>query len=195
MSTVRRYRAAAVIAGLAVVGIVPERTSMAGEPAPARGTWDAAARVGYGSAWTTGVSSLGVGVGGSVGYVLPVRIRFELVLLWSAGDTDDAGNGAFRYAASYSSLHGTAAVAYEIPIGPVRLRPGIEGGATLIYGYTTVGAATLHDDKLRFIVGPALSGVVRIERFDVGLAAEAFFVPTWVAAPRAGIYALTGMRF
>jgi hypothetical protein len=157
--------------------------------------WDASVRAGYAAAWTTGVSSLGVGLGGSAGYVFPFRIRVELVAVWSAGDTDAASNGVIRYRASYSSLRGTAGAAYEIPIGPVRVRPGLQTGFTFIYGYTQVGAAKLRDGEARFIVGPALSAVVRVGRWDVGLATEAFFLPSWVAAPSAGIYALTGTRF
>jgi len=157
--------------------------------------WDASLRAGYAAAWTTGVSSLGVGLGGSAGYVFPFRIRVELVAVWSAGETDGASNGVITYRSSYSSLRGTAGAAYEIPIGPVRLRPGLQTGLTFIYGYTRVGAAKIRDAEPRFIVGPDLAAVVRLGRYDVGLAAEAFFLPSWVAAPSAGVYALSGMRF
>jgi hypothetical protein len=157
--------------------------------------WDASLRAGYAAAWTTGVSSLGVGLGASAGYVFPARIRLEVVAVWSAGDTDGAGNGAITYRSSYSSLRGTAGAAYEIPIGPVRLRPGVQTGATLIYGFTRVGPTKIRDGEPRFIVGPAIEAVVRLGRYDLGVAAEAFFLPSWVAAPSAGIYALSGVRF
>lgn len=163
----------------------------AAEPEP----WDASLRAGYAGAWTTGVSSLGVGAGASAGYVFPFRLRLEVVAVWSAGDVDAAGNGAVTYRASYSSLRGTAGAAYEIPIGPLRLRPGAQTGLTFIYGYTRVGSAKIRDGEPRYIVGPALAAVVRLGRYDVGVAAEAFFLPSWVAAPSAGVYALTGVRF
>lgn len=168
---------------------------LAAREARADGEWDASLRAGYAAAWTTGVSSLGTGAGASVGYVFPVRIRLELVAVWSAGDTDVASNAVLTYRASYASLRGTAGAAYEIPIGPVRLRPGVQTGFTFIYGTTQVGAAKLRDGEPRFIVGPALAAVMRLGRFDVGLATEAFFLPSWVAAPSAGVYALTGARF
>ena len=164
-------------------------------PARADDAWDASLRAGYAAAWTTGVSSLGVGLGASAGYVFPARIRLEVVAVWSAGDTDGAGNGVITYRSSYSSLRGTAGAAYEIPIGPVRLRPGLQAGATLIYGFTRVGPAKIRDGEPRFIVGPALSAVVRLGRYDLGVAAEAFLLPSRVAAPSAGIYALSGLRF
>ena len=178
-----------VAATVLAVVLVAER------PARADDRWDASLRAGYAAAWTTGVSSLGVGLGASAGYVFPARIRLEVVAVWSAGDTDGAGNGVITYRSSYSSLRGTAGAAYEIPIGPVRLRPGLQAGATLIYGFTRVGPAKIRDGEPRFIVGPALSAVVRLDRYDLGVAAEAFFLPSWVAAPSAGIYALSGLRF
>ena len=168
---------------------------VAERPARAEDRWDASLRAGYAAAWTTGVSSLGVGLGGSAGYVFPARLRLEVVAVWSAGDTDGAGNGVITYRSSYSSLRGTAGAAYEIPIGPVRLRPGLQTGVTLIYGFTRVGPTKIRDGEPRFIVGPALAAVVRLDRYDLGIAAEAFFLPSWVAAPSAGIYALSGVRF
>lgn len=157
--------------------------------------WDASLRAGYAQQWTTGVSSLGLGAGASAGYVFPARLRLEVVAVWSAGETDAAGNGVITYRSSYSSLRGTAGAAYEIPIGPVRLRPGLQAGVTLIYGFTRVGPTKIRDGEPRFIVGPDLAAVVRLGRYDVGIATEAFFLPSWVAAPSAGIYALTGARF
>jgi hypothetical protein len=65
----------------------------------------------------------------------------------------------------------------------------------LIYGFTRVGPTKIRDGEPRFIVGPDLAAVVRLGRYDVGIATEAFFLPSWVAAPSAGIYALTGARF
>lgn len=201
----RRLLGAGAFGALFVLLLVGERSASADEPRspppapaaepPAQGAWDASLRAGYGAAWTTGVSSLGVGLGGSAGYVFPWHLRLELVALWSAGDTDGANNAAITYRASYSSLRGTGGVAYEIAIGPVRLRPGIQAGATFIYGSTKVGPATVRDGEPRFIVGPSLAAVLRVERFDVGIATEAFFLPSWVAAPSAGVYALTGVRF
>jgi hypothetical protein len=186
-----------VVAGVALVlaSALGSREARASDEARASGAWDASLRAGYAAAWTTGVSSLGAGAGASVGYVFPIRIRLELVAVWSAGDTDVASNAVLTYRASYSSLRGTAGAAYEIPIGPVRLRPGLQTGLTFIYGTTQVGAAKVRDGEPRFIVGPALAAVVRLGRFDVGLATEAFFLPSWVAAPSAGVYALTGARF
>ena len=163
--------------------------------APARGTWDAALRAGFAAAWTTGVGSLGAGLGGSMGYVFPARLRVEAVAVWSAGDTDQAANDSITYRASYASLRGTVGIAYEIPIGPVRLRPGVQTGVTFIYGSTRVGTATVRDGEPRFIIGPHLAAVVRVRRFDVGAATEAFVLPSWVAAPSVGIYALGGLRF
>jgi hypothetical protein len=180
----------AIVAAFALTTLLGvERTARADD------RWDAALRAGYAAAWTTGVSSLGVSLGASAGYVFPARIRLEVVAVWSAGDTDGAGNGAITYRSSYSSLRGTAGAAYEIPIGPVRLRPGVQTGATFIYGFTRVGTSKIRDGEPRFIVGPALSAVVRLGRYDLGVAAEAFFLPSWVAAPSAGIYALSGLRF
>ncbi len=199
MSPLTRLHAAAML----LVVLLGGGSASGGEPpsppvveTPARGTWDASLRAGYAAAWSTGVSSLGVGLGASGGYVFSSpRIRLEVVALWSVGDTDAASNGVITYRASYSSLRVTGGVAYEIPIGPVRLRPGIQAGVTLIHGYTRIGAAEVRDGEPRFIMGPQLAAVVRIRRFDVGLAAEAFFLPSWVAAPSAGLYATTGVRF
>jgi hypothetical protein len=185
----RRARLATAAATALATWVGVEQTALADDG------WDASLRAGYAAAWTTGVSSLGVGLGAAAGYVFPARIRLEVVAVWSAGDTDGAGNGVVTYRSSYSSLRGTAGAAYEIPIGPVRLRPGLQTGATLIYGFTRVGTAKIRDGEPRFIVGPALSAVVRFGRYDLGVAAEAFFLPSWVAAPSAGIYALTGVRF
>ena len=186
MPALRRLGVALAVAIAPLVGA--ERAAHAAE-------WDASLRAGYAAAWTTGVSSLGVGLGASAGYVFPARIRLEVVAVWSAGDTDGASNGVITYRASYSSLRGTVGALYEIPIGPVRLRPGIQTGLTFIYGYTQVGLAKVRDGEPRFIVGPALTAVVRLGRYDVGVAGEAFFLPSWVAAPSAGVYAVSGMRF
>ena len=155
------------------IGVVLAIASTLGAEGRARADeWDGSLRAGYAAAWSTGVSSLGVGLGGSAGYVFPFRIRVELVAVWSAGDTDAASNGVTTYRSSYSSLRGTAGAAYEIPIGPVRLRPGLQAGLTFIYGYTRVGAAEIRDGEPRFIVGPALAAVVRLGRYDVGLAGD-----------------------
>ena len=193
MPALRRLGAVLAVAIAMVFGA--ERAARADEQAARADAWDVSLRAGDAAAWTTGVSSLGVGLGGSAGYVFPFRIRLELVAVWSAGDTDGASNGVITYRSSYSSLRGTAGASYEIPIGPVRLRPGIQTGFTFIYGYTQVGPAKLRDGEPRFIVGPALAAVVRLGRYDVGVATEAFFLPSWVAAPSAGVYALSGMRF
>lgn len=188
MPALRRLGIALAIATASMLGATHARADEAGP-------WDASLRAGYAAAWTTGVASLGVGAGASAGYVFPFRLRLEAVAVWSAGDTDGAGNGIITYRASYSSLRATAGAAYEIPIGPVRLRPGAQTGFTFIYGYTRVGSSKIRDGEPRYIVGPALAAVLRLGRYDVGLAAEAFFLPSWVAAPSAGVYALTGARF
>ena len=197
-----RRHAPALVALVMACVLERESAALAGEPSPpplvvpaARGIWDVSLRAGYAAAWTTGIASLGVGLGASAGYVFLSRIRLDAVALWSAGDTDEASNGAITYRSSYSSLRGTAGAAYDIPIGPVHLRPGLQTGATLIYGYTRVGAATVRDGAPRFIVGPQLAAVLRAGHFDVGVVIEAFFLPSWVAAPSAGVYALTGVRF
>ena len=83
--------------------------------------WDAALRAGYGATWTTGIPYLGFGLGASAGYVFPRRLRIEGVLLWSAGQVQEASTTTLSYRSSQSSWRGTMGVFYELGRGSVQI--------------------------------------------------------------------------
>ena len=86
-------------------------------------------------------------------------------------------------------------VFYELGRGSVRLRPGLQSGLTIITGSTRIGTSSVQDVDPRFLLGPALSAVVHVGRLELGIATEAFFLPSQPAAPSAGVYATTGWVF
>ncbi|MGZ3424627.1 MAG: hypothetical protein ACXVEE_42610 [Polyangiales bacterium] len=165
------------------------------QSAAAEGRWDASLRAGYGYMFTTGVSSLGTGGGPSMGYVFRSHVRLELAALWSYGDTVRASNATLAYRSSYSSMHATAGVGYELAIGPFRFTPGARLGGLYVDGSTVVGPTKVHDEKWFPMIGPSLLFVVRIGRAEFGVDGESFFLPTWVASPVCGVYATGGYRF
>jgi hypothetical protein len=156
---------------------------------------DVSLRNGYGHVFTDGVSYLNTGFGLAIGHGLGRHFRVEVVGLWSSGAKERASNGTIRYQSAYSSVRGSLGMSYEARLGPVRLRPGLTGGVYVIDGYTQVGTAKQQDALWRPFFGPYLESVVLVGRFELGLACEAFYVPSWPAAPTAGVYGIAGLVF
>lgn len=157
--------------------------------------WDASLRAGYGYMFTSGVSPVGAGAGPSIARVFRSRLRLELAAMWSAGTSERASNASFTYRSSYSSMHATAGIGYELALGPFRVTPGARFGGLRVEGTTHDGDAKFHDERWLPILGPSLLLIARIGRLELGLDGEAFYLPTWVASPICALYATGGLRF
>jgi hypothetical protein len=190
MPSLTRLVAPAVL----LAGLAAGRTAHA-EEVPREPPWDISLRAGYGTVFTSGVSYLNTGFGVSVGHTLGPHFRLEAVGLSSSGEGVRAENASIAYRSIYSSFRASLSLSYEARLGPVRLRPGIGAGVSVIDGHTTIGTTTLRDVHWAAIVGPVLESVVRVGHFEIGVAGEAFFVPGWPAAPTVGTYGIAGIVF
>ncbi|MDB4937260.1 MAG: hypothetical protein JWP87_4232 [Labilithrix sp.] len=183
-----RTKAAALLAALALLGV--DRSARAAPES------NVSLRGGYGTVWSSGVNYLNDGFGASIGHRFGLHLRVEVVALWSYGASVTAANSTIAYRSAYSSTQGSVGVGYEWRFGALRLRPGARAGAIVTDGYTRVGTATMHDHHWLPIIGPSVEAVVLVaRRIELGVVGEAFFVPTWIAAPAAGVYGVAGVAF
>lgn len=185
-------------AGVASAGEAPNASPSTSTSAQ-EGRFRASIRAGYGAVFTTGLSYLGTGAGLSIAYAITPSWVADATLLGSQGESiraSNQGNGGFVYQSSYSSIQSTLGAAYTGRMGPLRIRPGVRAGLSFVDGRTKLGASTMRDEHRLPIVGPHLEITVRLfSRFEVGVDGEAFFLPTWVAAPTAGLYGVAGAVF
>jgi hypothetical protein len=110
-----------------------------------------------------------------------------------------ATNGNIAYRSSTWSTRATAGVGLDVAVGrlvvPLILRPGIGAGANLVADETRVGPARARTSRLYPLVGPSLVLAARLRSFEVGVHGEAFYVPTWPAAPLAGMTGFLAVMF
>lgn len=169
-----------------------ERDGTAASAAPRDTKWDIAFHGGYGVAFTTGINYLGMGMGGRLGCLVGRHLRISLGGYVTTGAGVSAGTS---YRSEYSSVQGSLSFGYEGGVGPLRVRPGMCGGAALITGHTRVGTTVIHDDTLAPFFGPCAEVVARVGPFEVGAGVEAAFVPTWPASPTIATHAIVGVVF
>ena len=187
---------AALLAGFATLGAATGARAKEGAAPPASpakdAVWTIDGRVGYAAAWSTGVSHLGIGEGLALGRTWGWGLHLELSAAHFEGQRITAGNAMLEYVASYHSYAMQAGAGWELRAAFLHVRPGVQSGVSFIEGKTKLGSLALHDDIARLMFGPSLAAFVQISHFHVGAAAEAFFVPSTVAAPTLGVFGLFG---
>jgi hypothetical protein len=171
-----------------------ESDSVETGPSHHEGVWTIDGRAGYAASWSTGVSHLGMGEGLAVGRTFPSRVHVEIQGLHFHGEEARAGNESLVYRAEYASTQLQAAFGYELALGILRVRPGVQSGVSFVSGHTSVGTVQRRDDIARWMVGPSVTVLVHVAQLVVGVDAQAFFVPTAVAAPAAGLYGVLGIE-
>ena len=159
--------------------------------APAR--WDLAFRSGWGTVLTTGQSYFGPSFGGAIGRHLTRRLRLELDGLYAMGTSVHAANASFAYRSSVDSAQLALGIGYEIPLGPIVLRPTFRAGGREVSGHVRVGSARSSEVAFYPTIGPSLAVVHAFGRFLAGVEAEALFLPTWVASPSFGFLGFVGI--
>ncbi|HEY8073719.1 MAG TPA: hypothetical protein VIF62_06415 [Labilithrix sp.] len=157
-----------------------------------RAAWTFDTRVGYAAAWETGVSHLGVGEGLAIGRTFGSGLHLELQGFLFQGASVEASNDAFAYRAHYSSTQLQAGAGWDLPLAFFVVRPSLETGFVFVDGKTTVGPSKEHDAITRFVVGPSLAALVRVWHVSFGVDAQAFFVPSTIAAPSLGVFGVAG---
>jgi hypothetical protein len=149
--------------------------------------------------FTDGLSYLGAGVGLSVGRRVTARLRLELGMGHGFGSAIRASNGVLDYRSRTSSTQATLGAGYDLAIGlgrvPLVARPGVRVGGRVIIEEADVGQATSRSTHLHPLVGPCLAIALRLGRMELGVDGEAFYVPTWPAAPSAGLYGFAAVAF
>jgi hypothetical protein len=162
--------------------------------------WDVVARGGYGTVFTDGLSYVGPSVGGAVGWrPWGRRLRLEAGVLHAFGSDVRATNGIVAYRSATSSSRVTAGVSVDVYTGrlllPLILRPGVRAGANVVVDETVVGPARARGTQLYPVVGPSLVLAARLRGFELGVDGEAYYVPTWPAAPLAALSGFIAVMF
>jgi len=167
----------------------PDRVTARTEPA----RWDLSLRSGWGTVMTTGQSYFGPSFGGAIGLHLTRRLRLELGGLYAVGTSVHAANASLAYRSSVDSAQLAVGLGYEVPLGPVVLRPAFRAGGREVSGHVRVGSARSSEVALYAIVGPSLAISHNFGHFLAGVEAEALFLPTWVASPSFGFLGFVGV--
>jgi hypothetical protein len=188
-------RAHPLVLGLLAVMSVA-RTTRA--EAPLR--WNLDARVGYGAAWTTGQSYLGLGSGLAGGVTFRTPIHVELGAVVYSGSIVSAANGTMFYWSRDWSVLVRGAVGYDFAVAGTGaaprfvLRPQVVAGGVFIADTTRFGA-DVHRSEVQSLVtfGPGAAALVQVGEWHLGVDGSASFVPSRVAAPIGAVYGVFGV--
>jgi len=184
--------AAVLVIGLGFGGAVAradDATSQSG-PGP---RWHLDARAGWAASWTTGQSYLGLGVGLAGGVTLRVPYHLEIGALYHGGSTVSAENATIEYWSRNSSVLAHAAAGYDVKFDEgVVVRPQLIIGCVVISDSMRLGEVTRKGLEPLFVGGFGLVALAEFEGFHVGLDMRALAVPSRIASPIGGMYALFG---
>jgi Outer membrane protein beta-barrel domain len=146
--------------------------------------------LGYASA------SLKLGVGIRAGYTLENRVYLGGTLVYHLGTSDEADGPGGTIGSSAHFLYTGAEVGYELPVGPVVVRPYGGVGVILSMVSLTQGGQSQSDSSTSLAFWPGCTVTYAIPRSSFYVGGDTkLIVATKGGDPSFGLFATGGMRF
>lgn len=187
----------------------PERAAPAAEPAltSAAGAKDSAAG-GAGATeaaprplsvapvlgYATSQANLGVGIRG--GYTIDRRVYVGGTFVYHLGSSEETTLGRDTISSSVRLFYPGVEAGYELPLGPVRVRPYAGMGALFVGASTKVGARESSDTRASFALWPGCTVTYDVPDANVFVGGDTrLLIATAGGDPSFGAFVTAGTRF
>ncbi len=146
--------------------------------------------LGYASA------TLKLGVGARAGYTFPNRLYVGGAFVYHLGTSDETTGRGGKVESSVHFFYTGAEVGYDVPVGPVVLRPYGGVGAIFATVSLTTGGQSQGDTSASLAVWPGFNVAYAIPRTPIFVGVDTkLILATKGADPSFGLFATGGMRF
>ncbi|MBX3216340.1 MAG: porin family protein [Labilithrix sp.] len=144
--------------------------------------------------YATSQANLGVGLRG--GYTIDRRVYIGGTFVYHLGSSEETTLGGDTLSSSVRLFYPGVEAGYELPLGPVRVRPYAGMGALFISASTTMGAREASDTRTSFALWPGCTVTYDVPESNVFVGGDTrLLIATAGGDPSFGAFVTAGMRF
>ena len=144
--------------------------------------------------YATSRANLGVGLRG--GYTIDRRVYIGGTFVYHLGSSEETTLGGDTLSSSVRLFYPGVEAGYELPLGPVRVRPYAGMGALFISASTTMGAREASDTRTSFALWPGCTVTYDVPESNVFVGGDTrLLIATAGGDPSFGAFVTAGMRF